>query len=69
MDFLTTMPNLKRIVLGQGKGAEVFPSGGPLMVERLCDEMKLSTIGIFHLGGLCGNIKLKGIPLKIFMWY
>ena len=67
LDFIPTMPRLRKLVLGPGRGIEVFPDGNPVLIESLCNEMRLSTMGIFHFGGLCETLRLKNLPLKIFM--
>jgi len=67
LDFIPQMPRLKKLVLGPGSGIEVFPDGNPVLIESLCKKMDLQTMGIFHLGGLCETLKLRNLPLKIYM--
>lgn len=67
LEFLTMMPNLKKLVLGPGRGIEVFPDANPILIESLCDEMRLSTMGVFNFGDLCGRLKFQNLPLRIYM--
>lgn len=67
LEFLTKMPNLKKLVLGPGRGIEVFPDANPVLIESLCDEMRLSTMGVFNFGDLCGRLKFQNLPLRIYM--
>ncbi|GMH43900.1 hypothetical protein BSKO_11834 [Bryopsis sp. KO-2023] len=67
LDFLADMRSLEDVILGQGHGVEVFPTGGTPLVERLCRDLKLETISAFHWGGLCTAIKLKKRTLRLLM--
>lgn len=67
LQFLSKMPRLRKMILGPGRGIEVFPDGNPVLIESLCKGMGLNTMGIFHFGGLCETIKIRNLPLKIFM--